>query len=71
MVNSRIPSQLCINSMIDKFTDRLCEIMTPYSKSKVLHDICTNNNVSFNKPKTAAADHCNSIEDETRYVSKP
>ena len=69
--NSRISSQLCINSMIDKFTDKLYEIMTPYCKSSVSHDICTNNNVSFHKPKTTSADYCNFIEDETRYVNKP
>ena len=69
IVNSRISSQLCINSMIDKFTDKLCEIMTPYCKSSVSHDICTNNNVSFHKPKTTSADYCNFIEDETRYVN--
>ena len=57
--------------MIDKFTDKLCEIMTPYCKSSVSHDICTNNNVRFHNSKTTSADYCNFIEDETRYVNKP
>ena len=45
--------------------------MTPYCKSRVSHDICTNNNVSFHKPKKTSADYGNFIEEETRYVNKP